>query len=494
MADVLPSVPQSGGIQNVLALIQSLGPMFGSGKATTTTEGSTSTASSTSRGALDPTASAQADELLKSILGQNDSGDLDKMIGNILTRAKQEFAPTLGKSLGAGERSYSSTALTQLGNEAMARATAEAAATKLNFINKNNSVAAQIVDRKLAETSTKTNEQVTTTPTRIATQQTGATPTGKALSYAGPALYAYNLLKDNKKKTPPPGASELFSSGGSPAGTFDITNAFNAANPETASFMAANPSLNASTILNADAGVPEFGFKTLFDAGSTDTFGAISSMVSDPILFTDAASIASDATAATATTATDVGATTTAAGDVATGGGADVTGDIGGVAAGAAGADFLSGVGAASAIGPIEAAGIAEAGGVFGAGELAAGAAEFGIADLAPALLWVICTELKSTGELDAKLYAEGAKHISSLPSEVIRGYHLWAVPYTKWMRKNKFARAIAKPVAIGRANQLAGNWNLLGWFTVILGEPVCGLIGKFCKEQDPMSLYPRSF
>lgn len=177
----LPKVERSGGLESLAPILQLLQGSMGTGK--TTTE---------SKGTLDPGVNAQADELLKTILGQNDSGDLDKLIGSIMARAKQEFAPVLGQSAAAGERAYSSTSVKSLANEAVARATGEAAAAKLNFINKNNALATQLVDTKMNATAGKTGTSVT-----------GASPLGKAIGYVTPALAAYNQFKKATEKDKP---------------------------------------------------------------------------------------------------------------------------------------------------------------------------------------------------------------------------------------------------------------------------------------------------
>lgn len=131
------------------------------------------------------------------------------------------------------------------------------------------------------------------------------------------------------------------------------------------------------------------------------------------------------------------------------------------------------------------------------AAETAAVASEgagIGEAIATAAAAWVICTELQATGKLAPELYSEGAKHISSIPDATIRGYHWWAVPYTRLMRKNSFFGMLARkwitPWAIGRTKYLAGKWNLLGWLTVIVGEPICHLIGLVVPSQNWQVLY----
>ena len=159
------------------------------------------------------------------------------------------------------------------------------------------------------------------------------------------------------------------------------------------------------------------------------------------------------------------------------------------------GASLAEGAAVAEGAGAlVEGAGLVEGASAIGEAAAAAeGAAVLEEAAVAVAA-WVICTELKSSGELDEKLYKVGASHISAMPKHVVNGYHYWAIPYTRLMRKNSIAGKIARkfitPWAIGRTKYLAGNWNILGWLTVVIGEPACGLIGKFVGTQDWNSLY----
>ena len=76
------------------------------------------------------------------------------------------------------------------------------------------------------------------------------------------------------------------------------------------------------------------------------------------------------------------------------------------------------------------------------------------------------------------------------------RGYHYWAVPYVKLMRKSKLAEAVMRPVAIHRANELAYQMgirekgDLLGKFFRLTIEPVCYLIGLVVEQKDWSTLY----
>lgn len=168
----------SGGIEDIASLLNALGPLFGSGK-TTKTESSQA----------NPADLGQADELIKAIQSSVSPDNLDQMTSDILTRAKQEFGPAAIASAGAGLRGYNDTTLISMRNEAMARATAAAAAARLDAVNKANSVASNLVAAKIRAGTT----------TRVQ-QQTGASPAGKALAYGSLLLKGYNEVKKRLPK------------------------------------------------------------------------------------------------------------------------------------------------------------------------------------------------------------------------------------------------------------------------------------------------------
>ena len=166
-----------------------------------------------------------------------------------------------------------------------------------------------------------------------------------------------------------------------------------------------------------------------------------------------------------------------------------------------------AGIGTAAelAAGAADAGVLATAGFAAGAAELAAdagvlatagAAAEGGsiLVEALPLVLgWVICTELQDSGELPNELYLAGALRTINLPASVIRGYQWWAIPYTRLMRRSTLARKFIKPFAIARASYIAtGKFNLAGWLSVVIGEPICAILGHTVarKKQNWEELY----
>lgn len=124
-----------------------------------------------------------------------------------------------------------------------------------------------------------------------------------------------------------------------------------------------------------------------------------------------------------------------------------------------------------------------------------AGSGAGALADILPALAWVICTELNARGILPTELYQASAQRALTLPKDVMDGYHWWAIPFVRQMRKptiyGKFLTALATKVAIRRCEYLLGKPSFLGKLTVTIGEPLCAFIGRrISKVESYKTLY----
>lgn len=155
--------------------------------------------------------------------------------------------------------------------------------------------------------------------------------------------------------------------------------------------------------------------------------------------------------------------------------------EIGAAAGAGTAAELAAGAAAAADAGVLATAGVAAEGGSV-------------LVEALPLVLgWVICTELQDSGELPNELYLAGALRTINLPASVIRGYQWWAIPYTRLMRRSTLARKFIKPFAIARASYIAtGKFNLAGWLSVVIGEPICAILGHTVarKKQNWEELY----
>lgn len=130
------------------------------------------------------------------------------------------------------------------------------------------------------------------------------------------------------------------------------------------------------------------------------------------------------------------------------------------------------------------------AGTTAGAGVGAAAGAGEAFGYVAPAVAaWVICTQLKDEEYLSYSMYLTSASRGLSLPQDTIKGYHYWAIPFTKLMRRKDWLGYLTTlsviPLARARCNHLSGSKNILGFLTVILGEPICALIGWCLSKKE---------
>jgi len=113
----------------------------------------------------------------------------------------------------------------------------------------------------------------------------------------------------------------------------------------------------------------------------------------------------------------------------------------------------------------------------------------------------VICSELYTQGLLDKNLYVLDALHSDKYISDTtVRGYHFWAIPLVKKMRRSKTITNSVYPLALFRAKEIAhimdkNNYpqgSFLGKLIRLLGEPVCYLIGIFTATSNYNSLYKK--
>jgi hypothetical protein len=169
--------------------------------------------------------------------------------------------------------------------------------------------------------------------------------------------------------------------------------------------------------------------------------------------------------------------------DIATSASADILGSSLAESFGVGSGDVIASDIAASTAGDIGASAAADVGTEVATDALKDTATEGGAE--AGAAAWVICTELHSQKLLETNLYLASALRALELSPQLMRGYHAWAIPVTKWMRKSPALSDILAPIAVARCKYLLGEFNLIGWATVALGEPMCSLIGAFIRTES---------
>lgn len=108
----------------------------------------------------------------------------------------------------------------------------------------------------------------------------------------------------------------------------------------------------------------------------------------------------------------------------------------------------------------------------------------------------VICTELMRQKLMPVDLWRLDMEFTKNLSQTTVRGYHFWAIPYVRLMRKSKLATNFMKPLAQWRAEEIAYQMgkrergNFKGKLFRLFIESVSWILGLFCKAQDYMVLY----
>lgn len=98
----------------------------------------------------------------------------------------------------------------------------------------------------------------------------------------------------------------------------------------------------------------------------------------------------------------------------------------------------------------------------------------------------IICTTLHDFGLMDDETYAADTVFGKTLPAEVIKGYHLWAVPVARAMRKSFLLTALVEPIALSWAKTMRAkiegkpeNETWLGRQLLRFGVPICAWLGR---------------
>jgi len=124
----------------------------------------------------------------------------------------------------------------------------------------------------------------------------------------------------------------------------------------------------------------------------------------------------------------------------------------------------------------------------------------FGDSDSGSGNSRVICTELVRQGLMAPRLQRlDIAYTLRHLPPATVRGYHAWAAPYVRLMKRSNLATRLVEPLARWRAEEIAFRMksrsrpHYRGRVVRWLGEPVCWLLGTALGwVGDPDRFYPQ--
>jgi len=100
----------------------------------------------------------------------------------------------------------------------------------------------------------------------------------------------------------------------------------------------------------------------------------------------------------------------------------------------------------------------------------------------------VICTELVRQGLFSQELKDGGHSHFLSLHNFTVSGYHFWAKPIARKMRASQLLTKLLLPVVQCRYNWIVnGKFSLLGISTIVIGQPICFVIGSLLALKDSL-------
>lgn len=95
----------------------------------------------------------------------------------------------------------------------------------------------------------------------------------------------------------------------------------------------------------------------------------------------------------------------------------------------------------------------------------------------------VICTELYSQGIMSKELYAKDSEYgriLKDTMPHTIVGYHSWAKPTVKLMKKSKlFTKIISYPAMKWAKHIAREESSLVGYVCQNIGEPICNILGR---------------
>jgi len=110
----------------------------------------------------------------------------------------------------------------------------------------------------------------------------------------------------------------------------------------------------------------------------------------------------------------------------------------------------------------------------------------------------VICNELCKQGLIDRKMLLNDYRFTKDyLTPQYVNGYHVWAVWMVKQLRKKRFL-SFWQHIVIHRGNEIAYIYSqkdkpdYLGKLYRKVFEPICWILGAFCKQTDWSVLYQK--
>lgn len=117
-----------------------------------------------------------------------------------------------------------------------------------------------------------------------------------------------------------------------------------------------------------------------------------------------------------------------------------------------------------------------------GQAQQAQGAAS-AVSGIFSAVGWVICTELTKQNRMPLKWWIKGSRVFSAYPEAVKEGYHVWAVPSVRHMRRHPhslYSRLLCR-IFNWRAENIAAHAGVMGARRLVRGALVTAFLWPMC-------------
>jgi hypothetical protein len=104
----------------------------------------------------------------------------------------------------------------------------------------------------------------------------------------------------------------------------------------------------------------------------------------------------------------------------------------------------------------------------------------------------VICNELYRMGLMPVHIWAADQAFAKDVPAEIVAGYHFWAKPAVRWMRRSRLAVWLAVHIALPWARHMAFRMGATdhdcraGRIIMVVGWPICRAIGRIVLRARP--------
>lgn len=106
----------------------------------------------------------------------------------------------------------------------------------------------------------------------------------------------------------------------------------------------------------------------------------------------------------------------------------------------------------------------------------------------------VICTVLRDRGLMSDALWLADGAFGAELDPAILAGYHVWARPFSRFLRRHDWALRLIAPLALAWARHMAHQRGVdvpdsrIGRVIMVLGLPICRWLGRDTEKKQVMA------